>query len=169
METIAREELDRFLQWQKRQTMAQGSLRFPLFLDLSDQKVVLVGGGTIASRRIAALRLFGCETVVIAPELKCNADGLTWIRRRYVPGDLEGAAIAIAATDDRAVNHAVGEEARKLGIPVSVADCEQECTFYFPAICTGENLVAGVVSTGKDHHRTARAAREIRKVLEELK
>ena len=169
MEAIAREELDRFLQWQKRQTMAQGSLRFPLFLDLSDQKVVLVGGGTIASRRIATLRLFGCETVVIAPELKCNADGLTWIRRRYVPGDLEGAAIAIAATDDRAVNHAVGEEARRLGIPVSVADCEQECTFYFPAICTGENLVAGVVSTGKDHHRTARAAREIRKVLEELK
>ena len=169
METIAREELDRFLQWQKRQTMARGNLRFPLFVDLSDQKVVLVGGGTIASRRIAALRLFGCETVVIAPELKCNADGITWIRRRYVPGDLEGAAIAIAATDDRAVNHAVGEEARSLGIPVSVADCEQECTFYFPAVCTGENLVAGVVSTGKDHHRTARAAREIRKVLEELK
>ena len=51
---------------------------------------------------------------------------------------------------------------------MSVADCEAECSFYFPAVCTGEDLVAGVVSTGKDHHRTARAAREIRKVLEEL-
>ena len=74
----------------------------------------------------------------------------------------------MAATNDRQVNHAVWEEATRLGIPVSVADRESECSFYFPAICTGENLIAGVVSTGKDHHRTARAAREIRKVLEEL-
>ena len=76
---------------------------------------------------------------------------------------------AIAATGDREVNLQVGEEARRLGIPVSVADCDAECSFYFPAICTGEGLVAGVVSSGKDHHKTARAAREIRKVLEELK
>ena len=66
------------------------------------------------------------------------------------------------------MNHAVFGEAQALGIPVSVADCEAECSFYFPALCTGEDIIAGVVSSGKDHHRTARAAREIRKVLEEL-
>ena len=167
METIAQEELDRFLQWQKRQSMG-GNPRFPLFVDLTGKKVVLVGGGTIAARRIATLRLFGCQTVVIAPELKCNAGGLTWIDRPYETGDLEGAFLAVAATNSREVNHAVWEEATRLGIPVSVADRESECSFYFPAICAGENLVAGVVSTGKDHHRTARAAREIRKVLEGL-
>ena len=58
--------------------------------------------------------------------------------------------------------------ARRAGIPVSVADCEAECTFYFPAICTGQDLVAGLVSTGKDHHKTAQAARAVRKTLEEL-
>lgn len=168
METIAAEELERFCQWQKRQSAAQGNLRFPLFVDLSGKTVVLIGGGTIASRRIASLRLFGCRIVVIAPELKCSAEGIEWQARDYAPGDLDGAAIAVAATDNRDVNHAVWQEAQRLGIPVSVADCEQECSFYFPAICTGENLIAGVVSTGKDHHRTARAAREIRKVLEEL-
>ena len=168
MEAIAREELERFLQWQRRQTAAAGALHFPLFVNLSGKKVVLIGGGTIASRRIATLRLFGCQTVVIAPELKCSAEGIRWLQRAYEPGDLEGAFLAVAATNDRAVNHAVWEEATRLGIPVSVADREAECSFYFPAICTGENLVAGVVSTGKDHHRTARAAREIRKVLEEL-
>lgn len=168
MQAIAREELHRFLQWQKRQSAAGGKLRFPLFVDLSGRKAVLIGGGTIASRRIAALRLFGCRIVVISPELKCSPEGLEWLERGYEPGDLEGAAIAVAATDRREVNHAVWEEARKRGIPISVADREGECSFYFPAICTGENLIAGVVSTGKDHHRTARAAREIRKVLEEL-
>ena len=81
---------------------------------------------------------------------------------------MEGAALAIAATNDRSVNRRVGEDAKALGIPVSVADCEAECSFYFPAICVGDGLVAGVVSEGKDHHRTARAAKAIRKVLEEL-
>ena len=78
------------------------------------------------------------------------------------------AALAVAATGDRAVNRAVGEEARGLGIPVSVADRHEECTFYFPAVCLAGGLSAGVVSQGEDHHKTARAARAIREVLEEL-
>lgn len=165
---IAREELDRFLHWLRRQSAPAKPLRFPLFLDLTDKTVVLVGGGTIASRRIGTLRLFGCRIVVVAPELKSHDEGVEWIRRPYRSGDLEGAFLAIAATADRAVNHQVWEEATRLGIPVSVADCEAECSFYFPAVCIGEELVAGVVSSGRDHHRTARAAREIRGVLEEM-
>ena len=168
MANIAGEELEKFFQWQRHQAAPARPLRFPLFLDLTDKTVVLVGGGTIASRRISTLRLFGCRIVVIAPELKSKPEGITWIPRTYQPGDLEGAFLAIAATNDRQVNHQVGEEARSLGIPVSVADCEAECNFYFPAICTGSDLVAGVVSSGKEHHRTAQAAREIRKILEEV-
>ena len=155
-------------QWQRRQEITQKTPKFPLFIDLSGQKVVLVGGGTIAARRISTLRLFGCEIAVIAPELKCSPEGLAWKQREYVPDDLEGACLTLAATDSRDVNHQVGMEARELGIPVSVADCEGECTFYFPAICTGENLIAGVVSGGKDHHRAARAAKAIRRALEDL-
>lgn len=168
MRTIAELELERFHQWQRRQEIGQKAPKFPLFVDLTGKKVVLVGGGTIASRRIATLRLFGCEIEVIAPELKCSPEGLVWKQREYTPGDLEGAYLAIAATDSREVNHQVGVDAGKLGIPVSVADCEGECTFYFPAVCAGENLIAGVVSGGKDHHRTARAAKAIRRALEEL-
>ena len=165
---IVEEELARFDQWQRRSRMGESRLRFPIFLDLSGRNVVLVGGGQIAARRIGVLRQFGCRITVISPTLSCRPDGLTWLERPYTPGDLAGAALAIAATDDRSVNRQVGEEARMLGIPVSVADCEAECSFYFPAICVGEGLVAGVVSEGKDHHRTARAAKAIRKVLEEL-
>ena len=168
MRTIAEQELERFHQWQRRQEIGQKAPKFPLFVDLTGKKVVLVGGGTIASRRIATLRLFGCEIEVIAPELKCSPEGLVWKQRAYTPGDLEGAYLAIAATDSREVNHQVGVDAGRLGIPVSVADCEGECTFYFPAVCAGENLIAGVVSGGKDHHRTARAAKAIRRALEEL-
>ena len=163
---IANEALTQFIQWQQRQ--CSRPMRFPLFLDLTGKRAVIIGGGAIASRRIGVLRQFGCAITVISPELKAKPEGLTWLQRTYLPGDLQGAFLAIAATNDRAVNRQAGEEARALGIPVSVADCEAECTFYFPAICTGAGLVAGVVSTGKDHHRTAQAAKEIRRVLEEL-
>ena len=168
MAAIAREELERYLQWQQRQESPVTYPRFPLFLDLTGKKVVLVGGGKIAARRIASLRLFGCCITVISPTLCCSDQGLTWLPRPYAPGDLEGAVLAIAATDDRAVNHQVGLDADALGIPVSVADRESECSFYFPAVCTGQDLIAGVVSTGKDHHKTARAAKAVRRALEEL-
>ena len=168
MYAIAAQELERFAQWQHRQEISRKAPKFPLFIDLTGKKVVLIGGGTIAARRIATLRLFGCEIEVVAPELKCSPEGLHWKQRAYRSGDLEGACLAIAATDSRQVNHQVGVDAGRLGIPVSVADCEGECTFYFPAVCTGENLIAGVVSGGKDHHRTARAAKAIRRALEEL-
>ena len=166
LQAIAAEGAAQFLQWQQRQTVRP--LRFPLFLDLTGKRVVVVGGGAIASRRIGVLRQFGCEIAVVSPDLQARPDGLVWQQRCYRPGDLEGAFLAVAATHDRTVNQQVGEDARALGIPVSVADCEAECTFYFPAICTGDNLIAGLVSTGKDHHRTSRAAKEIRRVLEEL-
>lgn len=168
MEKIAGEELEKFLQWQDRHGQPEVAPRFPLFVDLREKTAVLVGGGTIAARRIASLRQFGCRIVVISPTLCCSPEGITWLRREYRPGDLEGAFLAVAATDCREVNRAVGEEAKKFGIFVSVADCEAECSFYFPAVCTGDNLIAGVVSSGKDHHKTARAARKIREVLEAL-
>lgn len=148
--------------------MEQAPYHFPLFVDLRNQKLVVVGGGTIARRRINTLLSFGGELTVIAPSLSGPPEGFTWLPRPYAPGDLDGAFLAVAATDDREVNRQVGEEAKARGIPVSVCDRKEECTFFFPAICEGDGLIAGVVSRGADHHLTARAARAIRRTLEEL-
>ncbi|MGN8896141.1 NAD(P)-dependent oxidoreductase [Flavonifractor sp. HCP28S3_F3] len=142
--------------------------RFPLFVDLAGKKAVIVGGGAVACRRAGVLSRFGAEVVMIAPRCKSLPQGVQWLQRPYAPGDLAGAELAVSATDDRSVNRAVGEEARALGIPVSVADAPDECTFFFPAVCTGENIVAGVAGRGDDHARTARAAKAIRAVLEGL-
>lgn len=141
--------------------------RFPLFVDLSHQRVVLVGGGNIALRRVQTLQQFGAEVVVISPALHPDMPPVTHIPRPYRPGDLEGAVLAVAATNCPQVNRQVGEEAHARSIPVSVADDPQACTFFFPAVCLGEGLVAGVVGDGSDHARTARCARRIRQLLEE--
>lgn len=145
-------------------------MRFPLFVDLSGKQAVLVGGGAVSARRAAVLLRFGAAVTVVAPELNAPfPDGVTYLSRPYAPGDLQGAFLAVAATDDRAVNRAVGEEARRRGIPVSVADCPEECTFFFPAVCEGEELIAGVISkNGADHRATAAGAKAIRRTLEEL-
>ena len=145
-----------------------GALRFPLFLDLTGKRAVIVGGGAVACRRAEVLLRFGAEVLMIAPRRKKDLPGVSWQARPYAPGDLAGAALAVAATDDRAVNRAVGEEARALGVPVSVADAPAECTFFFPAVCTTDELSAGVVGRGADHARTAKAARAIRAALEGL-
>ena len=147
---------------------AERPFRFPLFVDLAGRRAVIIGGGAVACRRAEVLKGFGAEVTLIAPRCKRQVEGIDWQQRPYAPGDVAGAAIAVAATDDRAVNRAVGEEARALGVPVSVADCQEECTFFFPAVCTGENLVAGVTGRGTDHALTARAAKAIRATLEGL-
>ena len=144
------------------------SLRFPLFVDLAGKAVVVVGGGAIGLRRAAVLQRFGARVTVIAPEIREKPEGIAGLLRSYQSGDLTGAFLAVAATNDRAVNHAVYEEARDRGILVNVCDCPDECDFYFPAICQTETLVAGLVGDGSDHRRTAQAAKAVRKTLEEL-
>lgn len=151
----------------QRRTQVQTGFRFPLFTDLRGKRVVIVGGGRVASRRIRSLLPFGPELTVISPDLWESVRPFTWLARYYQPGDLSGAALAVAATDSRSVNRQVGEEAHALGIPVSVADAPEESSFFFPALCQGSRVIAGVVSQGEDHTAAANAAREIRKLLEE--
>lgn len=142
--------------------------RFPMFVDLHGKKAVVIGGGKIGLRRAKVLLDFGAAVTVIAPALSQPLPEAKYLARCYQPGDLAGAFLAVAATNDRAVNKAVVREANTLGIPVNTADCPEECDFFFPAVCVGNHLVAGVTGDGTDHHKTAEAARRIRDVLEDL-
>ena len=148
--------------------MDLSAYRFPLFLDLKGKKAVIVGGGKIALRRAGVLLSFGADVTIIAPECEAAPEGAAFFQRPYEPGDLAGAFLAVAATNCREINFQVGQEAKATGILVSVADRKEESTFFFPAICTGSGLVAGVVSQGEEHKKTAVAARRVRAVLEEL-
>lgn len=142
--------------------------RFPLFIDLTGKPVTIIGGGKIALRRAEVLLRFGAAVTVVSPALDHPLEGIVHHSRPYETGDLASAFLAIAATDDRAVNDAAEAEARTLGILFNRADDQTRCDFFFPAVCEGEGLIAGVVGDGRDHHKTAEAARRIRKTLEEL-
>lgn len=118
-------------------------------------------------RRAEVLQRFGAAVVVISPVFARDLNGVRFVARRYEAGDLAGAFLAVAAADDPAVNKAVGLEARRLGVFFNRADAPGECDFFFPAVCEGGGMVAGVAGDGSDHQKTARTAREIRKILED--
>lgn len=140
--------------------------RFPLFLDLTGRRAVVLGGGAVGLRRAAVLARFGAEVTVISPRLSGEPVGFRHIPRTYQAGDLAGAFLAVAAVNDPAVNAAAGREARERGILFNRSDCPAECDFFFPAICEGGGVTAGVVGDGSDHHRTAAAAKRIRETLQ---
>jgi siroheme synthase-like protein len=148
---------------------------FPLFISVSGKRALVIGGGTVSLRRARTLLQFDCAVHVIAeklrPELAALAEqdsALTLEQRAFCPGDCikDGQPVfVIAATNRRAVNHAVAEECAAYGIPVSVADSKEESTFYFPAIAIRGIIIAGISSDGRDHKAVRDAAAKIREVL----
>jgi len=128
----------------------------PLLLDLRDRQAVVVGGGAVAARRARALRHAGARVVVIAPEAQADVRDVAaeWRERGYVDGDLDGAWLAVAATDDPAVNAAVASEADRLRIFCVRADQATGGSARVPAVHTfGDVTVA--VNAGDDPRRAA--------------
>jgi len=142
----------------------------PVFLDLRDQRCLVVGGGEVAERKASVLLRAGARVTVVAPEL-CQglqrrlADGeIAHHPRRYIDGDLAGCRLAFAATDDRAVNAEVSRAAQALNIPVNVADDPALCSFIMPSIIDRSPVVAAVSTGGA----SPVLARLIRMRLEQL-
>jgi siroheme synthase-like protein len=136
---------------------------YPVFLDLRGRLAVVAGGGPVAVRKMRGLLEAGAHVRVISPELSEELP-VEWKRRRYRRGDLAGAALAFAATNDRAANRRIAEHAAELGIPVNVADRAAECSFLVPArIRRGRLQIA--ISTSGD---SPRVAKSLRKQLEKL-
>lgn len=139
--------------------------RFPLFVSLTGRKCAVFGAGQVAARRVSVLRRFGAAVTVVAPEARAEIQAD--VPRGYEKSDLSGVFLAVAATDDRAVNARIAQDCAAAGVLCSVCDSPGESTFYFPAVCEGGGLVAGVVSDGGRHAAAARTAERIRVLLRE--
>jgi precorrin-2 dehydrogenase/sirohydrochlorin ferrochelatase/precorrin-6A/cobalt-precorrin-6A reductase len=146
---------------------------FPMFQNISDQKIVVIGGGKINLRRVKTLLNFDCQIQIISPEL-CpelaalaaqNPDFIHVIKRPYQEGDCASAFLVTAATNIREVNHAIAVECAQAKIPISVADLKQESSFYFPAVITKGDLVLGLTSGGFDHKLLSSTTAKLRNIL----
>ncbi|OBK79230.1 uroporphyrinogen-III C-methyltransferase [Mycobacterium sp. 1164985.4] len=138
-------------------------------LRLTGRKVVVVGGGSVAQRRLPLLVANGADVVVIAREATPVVEAMTGITlqlREFRPGDLEGAWYVIAATDDPAVNAAVVAEAEDRHIFCVRADVAIEGTAVTPASFGYEGLSVGVLAGG-EHRRSAAIRSAIHEAMQQ--
>lgn len=144
---------------------------FPMFVDLSEKKVVVVGAGTIAKRRIRSLADFTNQLVVIAPEVNQElleleqSKEIRILRKRFESEDISGADMVIAATNDHKTNDDIYSICKCQGIIVNVCSDKRKCDFYFPGIARKENVVVGVTATGMDHKRAKDVIEKVREIL----
>ena len=138
---------------------------YPVSLELTGRRCLVVGGGAVAERRVDGLLAAGATVTVIAPALTpalAALAGQARVRhqpRALAPGDLDGFELVLAATDSREANAAVAAEARERGVWVNAADDPAHCSFILPALVRRGDLVVAV-ATGGTSPALARAVRE---------
>ena len=123
---------------------------FPLFIDLQDKPCLIVGGGAVAARKAEKLLPYGPKLTLVAPEFHpdlCALLGVLRIERAFLPDDIAGQTLVIAATDDPAENRVIRSLCQARSIPVNVVDNKDLCTFLFPCLIKRGDLSIGI-STG---------------------
>jgi siroheme synthase-like protein len=138
---------------------------YPLMLDVSRLRVLVVGGGAVAARKVAGLAKAGGRPTVVSPavtdELRATVERLrlVWHPRPYGTGDVDGQHLVFAATDDAAVNQRIADDARAAAALVSRADEGAESDFHVPSHIRQEDVVVAF-STGGASPLLARRLRE---------
>ncbi len=131
---------------------------FPMYIDLTNQPCLVVGGGRVALRKVEVLLDFDARVFVRS---KCMSQEMKDLARTY--GDalslieedfgrdslLREYVLVVAATDDAKLNHEIAVECMRRGIPVNAVDLKEDCSFIFPSYVKEENLVASFSSGGR--------------------
>ncbi|HZE44577.1 MAG TPA: siroheme synthase CysG [Steroidobacteraceae bacterium] len=138
---------------------------FPVFFDLTALKVLIVGGGEVALRKVALLERSGALITLVAPEVlpelqeRAAAGKINLAVREFVPDDLDGARLVIVATSRRAVNRWIASLSEARSIPVNVVDDREASRFIVPAIIDRDPVLVAI-STGGASPVLARRLRE---------
>ena len=125
-----------------------------LLANLDAVRTVVIGGGTVAEGKVLQLLEARARVELISPEVTGRlaelavAGEITWEPRQYQPGDLAGAFMVIGATDDRAVNAAIWDEAQGRNILCNVVDDPPHCNFYAVSVVRQGDLTIGISTNG---------------------
>jgi len=128
---------------------------FPLFINLKNQKCLVVGGGKVATRKVKMLLDFEAHVQVVGlsicdelKELAGNRSELSLEVKEFADEDLADCILVIAATDDNELNHHIADICKEKNIPINVVDKIEDCSFILPAYVKEKNVVAAFSSGG---------------------
>jgi|SRR5579863_5571838 len=147
--------------------------RYPVSIHLAGNRVVMVGGGGVAERRVAGLLAAGALLIVVSPELTPRLESLAgegkilWVRRSYQAGDLTGARLAFGMAADPQVNQEVGREARSLGIWVNLGTDPDASDFHVPAVLSRGGIQVAIATNGSSPVLAAYVRRKLSLEIDE--
>lgn len=145
--------------------LAEQRMYFPLFISLEGQKCLVVGGGSVALRKVQALKDFNANIVVVSPRVVpeldelCISKAIQVKRKPFSPGDLDGVRLLIVSTNDKDVNKSIADQAARRGIICNVVDQPELCSAIFPSIYSKGRLQIAI-STGGSSPAMARFIRQ---------
>jgi siroheme synthase-like protein len=125
---------------------------YPVVLRLTGKPCLVVGGGSVAQRKVEGLLAAGADVTVVAPEVEpglAALAGVTVERRPYRASDVDGRWLVIAATGDRGVQQQVFDDGERAGVWVNAADDPARCAFYLPAVLRREPVIVAVSTQGR--------------------
>ncbi|MCY3921933.1 MAG: bifunctional precorrin-2 dehydrogenase/sirohydrochlorin ferrochelatase [Chloroflexi bacterium] len=138
---------------------------YPVFFDLKDRSVLVIGGGRLALEKVEGLLAAGARVSVVAhgltEELAALRDAgrIEHLARDYQSGDMHGRALVMAAGGDTSANASLHADARAVGVPLNAADDPANCDFILPAVVRRAPLTVAI-STGGGSPAMARRVRE---------
>lgn len=127
---------------------------FPVFFNLAEQPVLVVGGGEVALRKVQLLARSGAAITLVAPQVhpelqeRAAAGTMKLAAREFVPEDLNGARLVIVATSRRAVNRWIASLSEARNIPVNVVDDREASRFIVPAIIDRDPVLVAISTAG---------------------
>lgn len=146
------------------------AMKYPIFLNLESKRAVVIGAGSVATRKILGLLDAGARLVVVAEHIddalkaSCKNTDIEFVEAKYSKDYLVGAAIAFAATNDRKTNEQIYKDCQQLEVLCNVADEPDLCDFFVPAVVKRGDLQVAVCTEGN----YPAYAGHIRKKLEDI-
>ena len=139
----------------------------PINIRISDARILIVGGGRVATHKATILSRFTSDATVVAPEVSDGIKALPfrWVERNFAENDLEGVTLLFVCTGNHQLNRHIRELARQRGILTSVCDSPADCDFTSPAIYRDGDLTVSVASDGKDVRRSIRVRDRIKEAI----
>ncbi|HET7707741.1 MAG TPA: bifunctional precorrin-2 dehydrogenase/sirohydrochlorin ferrochelatase [Thermoanaerobaculia bacterium] len=128
---------------------------YPVYLDIEERNVLIIGGGNVCARKAETMMKYGAHVTIVSPEFTDEIEGwatqgvLELRRKPYEEPDLDGASIVIASTDDPCINARIARDCRRRKIPVNVVDVTHLCEFIVPAIVESGSIQIAVSTGGK--------------------
>lgn len=143
----------------------------PISIDITDQKILVIGGGQSALKKIRILQRFGACIEVVAENIivEVLASGVKCFRKKYEKYDLKGYLMLYSCTNNEELDRQIAEDGREAGVLVNIHDNPSLCQFVSPAIYQDGNISIAVSSNAEDVQESIRLRNQIQGYLENQK